>query len=691
MATTVTSELTLLETADVPANFTRKNPFSYGKGSALAAPTGWVPVKSGSYVLATNVDNADAECYHDTFTAVDLSGTHFWVWGVMTEFFNCGAFPATTDISGIFVGATDGTNWGYWNLDGRPGYGGEYKTWVVDLGSTPDANEGTDPDMSNCTGIGIGFYNDVQNSKATYNAFFDFLRTGNGGLKIITTSSTVADFDAIVAGDATIFAGLFTLTKEGVYRAISSLRFGDTSSGDMEFLDTEKVVVWPDLPVATDLYGFVIEGNASGTIKFQLGTKSGTRGIRGCQLLVPGAQRPDFTATDTDIDELKLYGCLFSGWGDFLFPVTASGRECLDTTFGDCGLVSPSTMVFKFANFIDALATAVIISSTSHALSDSSFINCPTAIEIDTAGTYTFTNVICSGCTVDIDNSVDATTRDSYADTNRDGDQQISGGSTNDAVAQSFPSGAGGDLANVEVMLSKSGTPTGSAYAEVYAHSGTYGTSSVPTGAALATSDPLDVSTLDGTPTLTRFNFSGTDNITLSATYYCVVIRYEGGDASNYILVGRDGSSPGHGGNLADRAVSGGAWTADNAKDLVFYLRVGGIVVVNNTGGAIVSHDETGSPPGATTINNSRNYTLTGLDTGSAVVIVRESDGEELFYDTETAGTVTYSYNYTGDVDVFVQILDLNKEVMIMENVTLGNTSVSIPVTQSDDSVYSNP
>lgn len=696
MAVTVTDELTLLETADVPANFTRKNPFSYGKGAALAAPTGWVPVKSGSYVLATNVDNGDAECYHDTFTAVDLSGTHFWVWGVMTEFFNCGAFPATTDISGIFIGATDGTNWGYWNLDGRPGYGGEYKTWVVDLGSTPDANEGTNPDMSNCTGIGIGFYNDVQNSKATYNAFFDFLRTGNGGLKIVTTASSVADFDDIVTGDGTLLAGLFTLTKEGIYKAISSFRFGDTTSGDMEFLDTEKVIIWPDLPVATDLYGIVVEGNASGTIKFQLGSKSGSRGIQGCQLLVPGAQRPAFTATDTDIDELKLYNATLSGWGVISLPVTAAGREVLDCIFSDCYELLPSTCIVKYCKFLGSPSGygAVRFSSTTHNLSDCDFINCDIAIEIDTVGEYTFTNVNISGSVVaDIENSTEATNRDSYASSNRDGDTSISGGLTNDAVGQSWDSGVGGgDLSNVEVMLSKSGSPTGSAYAKVYAHTGTYGVDGTPTGSVLATSDAFDVADLDGTPTLTRLQFSGDENITLTvSTKYFVTIEYTGGGASDYILVGDDTSTPSHGGNAATRAVSGGAWTDDNTKDLIFYLRVGGIVVVNNTNGTIATHTETGTIPGSTTIVSTVNYTVTNLDTDSMVIFVRNSDGEELYAATESSGTVVYSYNYTGDVVVFIQILDLNKEIQIFENVTLKSTNQSLSVTQADDSIYLNP
>jgi hypothetical protein len=89
---------------------------------------------------------------------------------------------------------------------------------------------------------------------------------------------------------------------------------------------------------------------------------------------------------------------------------------------------------------------------------------------------------------------------------------------------------------------------------------------------------------------------------------------------------------------------------------------------------------------------STKSYTLTGLDAGSLAVFVRESDGEELYSATEIGGEVAYTYTYTGSpVDVFIQILDLNSVVIIMEGVSLGSASQSIPVTQSEDAVYSNP
>src|SRR5688572_28958602 len=96
---------------------------------------------------------------------------------------------------------------------------------------------------------------------------------------------------------------------------------------------------------------------------------------------------------------------------------------------------------------------------------------------------------------------------DSYSEANRDGSTAIHGGGV-EGMSQSF-TGNGGTLGSVRLQLNKTGSPTGTAVVKVYAHSGTFGTDSVPTGAALATSDTFDVATLTGDLELITFMFSG--------------------------------------------------------------------------------------------------------------------------------------------------------------------------------------
>jgi hypothetical protein len=135
------------------------------------------------------------------------------------------------------------------------------------------------------------------------------------------------------------------------------------------------------------------------------------------------------------------------------------------------------------------------------------------------------------------------------------------------AISQSI-TGNGGDLTSCAFNIYKSGSPTGNAVAKLHTHSGVFGTSSLPTGAALATSDTIDVTTISTTsPGLIEFTFSSPYTLA-DGTNYCLVLEYSGGDASNYIRVGRDATSPTHAGNGA--TYSGGAWGI-STSDFVFF------------------------------------------------------------------------------------------------------------------------
>jgi hypothetical protein len=141
------------------------------------------------------------------------------------------------------------------------------------------------------------------------------------------------------------------------------------------------------------------------------------------------------------------------------------------------------------------------------------------------------------------------------------------GDGTSTGRAQSFAVGTTAKrITSAKFFLKKFGAPTGvSLVAKVYAHSGTFGTSSVATGGALATSEAIDVSKLTTTYAETELRFLGDQRIALSAsTNYVIALEYSGGDASNYVQVrgAAAGSSPG---NLATFA---GSWAATAAADL---------------------------------------------------------------------------------------------------------------------------
>lgn len=162
----------------------------------------------------------------------------------------------------------------------------------------------------------------------------------------------------------------------------------------------------------------------------------------------------------------------------------------------------------------------------------------------------------------------------SYSETNYDSVVLISGNALNDQEAGQSFTGLAAVLTSAKFYIYKVGTPTGSLYARIFGHTGTYGVNGIPTNSIFAQSDPIDVATLGTSPSLVEFTFSGASRVTLTnGTHYFIVISsLSAGDASNGTAVGVDSSSPSASGNGVLYRPSGGGWIADNTIDYVFYV-----------------------------------------------------------------------------------------------------------------------
>ena len=125
----------------------------------------------------------------------------------------------------------------------------------------------------------------------------------------------------------------------------------------------------------------------------------------------------------------------------------------------------------------------------------------------------------------------------------------ISNGKTYKAFGQAFTNHNTSLLVSCKFFISKVSTPTGSVYARLYNMTGSYGTTGKPTGTAIATSDPIDVSTL--TSGWYTFDFSGSNRITLTPNYYCIEIEFFGGDKNKYLNIGMNDSPGRHDGNAS--------------------------------------------------------------------------------------------------------------------------------------------
>ena len=253
-------------------------------------------------------------------------------------------------------------------------------------------------------------------------------------------------------------------------------------------------------------------------------------------------------------------------------------------------------------------------------------------------------------------NSIAATLVSSYAPSNKDTDYALGDGTTT-ARGQSFAATAG-VLSRARFYLRKVLAPTGTAVAKLYAHSGTFGTSSVPTGSALATSKTFDVSQLE-TTNYAMVDFEFDDRFSLvAATNYVIVIEYSGGDASNYVQVGGDSSAPSHGGNAA---VFTGTWAAQSGVDLVFYVYRGGEVVINIAGGGDTpTYRNSGSPPGVTIVNAAVTLTFEAVDKDDAAIqsvqvsaYAVDDNSEIILQDTNASGIATTSYSGSTPRDIY--------------------------------------
>ena len=131
---------------------------------------------------------------------------------------------------------------------------------------------------------------------------------------------------------------------------------------------------------------------------------------------------------------------------------------------------------------------------------------------------------------------------------------------------QSFTA-IGGNLTSMAAYFSGVCTGAFNVNAKLYAHSGTYGTNSVPTGAALATSDNVLCSSLV-VGSYNTFTFSGGNQVALTnGTHYVITIEVATGAGAS-ITWDSDNTSPNHSGNAS--TFNGASWSAVGSSDQLF-------------------------------------------------------------------------------------------------------------------------
>jgi len=166
---------------------------------------------------------------------------------------------------------------------------------------------------------------------------------------------------------------------------------------------------------------------------------------------------------------------------------------------------------------------------------------------------------------------------DSYSETNQDDLLWMDTPSGSDLVAggNSFACSVTGYYLSSAKFYIKSLNPVAGdyIYAKLYAHSGTYGTDSIPTGTALAVSTGVLATSIPGSLTLITFTFDKT-YLLVNGTKYCIVFSILGIHDTSDFALGIDVSSPSHGGNYFRSAIGGGegGWVYHAGVDTCFYV-----------------------------------------------------------------------------------------------------------------------
>jgi hypothetical protein len=666
MSLTITSNLTLLVDCEATTNWS-------GDGS-LTTDASFA--RQGTNAIGVNVDietlTVKCDLAAERGSNQNLSNQVIYFWAqhllppAMDTWQNGGLRLYLEDSSG---------NYSEWYVAGSDSYEGGMKRFAVDTSTTPDAVSGT-LNLSSVQYIGLTI-KDLVKFKAPEEIYFDYFVAHSNSTYAYTVTggaSAPRDFAELASQDAATGYGIFVEGLEkGPYYQVGPIRFGDTGTSSVDFSDSNQFITTyntyrtftttnrtsAESLLTSGQYDWTVTGNGTGTTAFQLGAKSGSEGISGCVIKQGNTSDPliNFDATNSNVGTLKIYGSTFIEIGTFKTPTTSANREVLSTIFSGCGLTTPSTCKYQYCKWVASTGVAVLLSSTSHNLTDSQFISSGTyAIQFSGVGTYTLSGVTFSGSTTaDILNANNATDTGTY--TTQDSAQQLYSGSAT-GTAQSF-AGAAAKVTNVVLKLRKVGSPTGNAVVKLYTHSGVYGTSSVPTTPLLATSKNINVANLQTSLTDEKIDFDDSEFYTMSAgTNYVIAIEYSGGGASDYIEVGYDQGGS-HGGN---KSTYTGSWAADGTDDLYFKVRTGGDVTISAQSGADPGTTaETGTPPGTTNINNEVTLQITvlkdadgtALQNAQCSIFLLDSPYTELMNeDSLVTGIASEGYNYVGVTDI---------------------------------------
>lgn len=234
-------------------------------------------------------------------------------------------------------------------------------------------------------------------------------------------------------------------------------------------------------------------------------------------------------------------------------------------------------------------------------------------------------------------------------------------GATTAGYAQSFHNTTAGIWGGVKVYLKKvEGTPgtldATTITAQLFAHTGVFGTSSKPTGSALATTTAKHGTDVTGSYVLLTFNPTTSYTLASNTDYVVTIVLGSGGNASNYFLLGTDTTLSAAGN--ASSTVDGSTWVVDSTQDMSFLLYSGGVTPVILDGNIVHMITSTNSTYDVIAITDTTKVygltdtTVTDLGYPSGVSVSNIGGylaiGSEYIFTTWGSATTVYKYPLAG-------------------------------------------
>jgi len=320
----------------------------------------------------------------------------------------------------LIDGSSNYSTWHVVNNTGATEWYGEWKTFIIDLSSTPDDTSGTLSKSDVRTFNFIGDNRTSGNIRIVDNTYIDIVRFGTGITAYDDADTTAFDLADIVAiSDSG--TNKYGIIEEigGIFFAKGRITIGDNSgTNDANFVTQNETVVWlaptAQESMSTGLYQFNVVGNATGTTHCVIGTAVGSgdtqTGRDGSTFMAEsGASIVGVDISTSNVSDVKLYGAVFRALGGtFDFDTsTTTNRAISGCTFDGLDQINVGQVPMRKCNILntDAISTSGAIQMDNDTdIKNCLFVNNTNSIEIpaDATGHFTFAGMEFSGGTYDV-------------------------------------------------------------------------------------------------------------------------------------------------------------------------------------------------------------------------------------------------------------------------------------------------